>query len=340
MDTVQILGSAMGLGLLAGIRLYATVFALGLAIRMGWFHLSSAFSHLDVLAQTPVLVLSGAAFVVEFFADKIPWLDSMWDSIHTFIRPVGAAVLGATALGSFDPTTRFLIALMCGGIAFTGHTSKAATRLVANHSPEPFSNIGLSFLEDLAVPVGLWVAFDHPKVAIALVCVFLVLFVWLAPRIFRLLIVSWTALRTFLFRVFGDGPKPVPPSIPDHVNGTVRRALEEVPFQGLPLQYANKGDGKWISGIHCVATGSVKGLRNSTGYLCTTAEDLVFVARRMFRVRTCQIPWGNIQEATLRRGLFLDSLVLKTSDGEFGFDVFKTRRAGKSEGLTHAWHAR
>ena len=215
---------------------------------MGWFHLSSAFSHLDVLAQTPVLVLSGAAFVIEFFADKIPWLDSMWDSIHTFIRPVGAAVLGATALGSFDPTTRFLIALMCGGIAFTGHTSKAATRLVANHSPEPFSNIGLSFLEDLAVPVGLWIAFDHPKVAIALVCVFLVLFVWLAPRIFRLLIVSWTALRTFLFRVFGDGPQPVPPSMPDGVNGTVRRALEEVPFQGLPLQYANKGDGKWTSG--------------------------------------------------------------------------------------------
>ena len=100
MDTVQALGSAMGLGLLAGIRLYATVFALGLAIRMGWFHLSSSFAQLDVLAQTPVLVFSGAAFAIEFLADKIPWLDSLWDSIHTFIRPVGAAVLGATALGS------------------------------------------------------------------------------------------------------------------------------------------------------------------------------------------------------------------------------------------------
>lgn len=340
MDTVQILGSAMGLGLLAGIRLYATVFALGLAIRMGWFHLSSSFSHLDVLAQTPVLVLSGVACVVEFFADKIPWLDSMWDSIHTFIRPVGAAVLGATALGSFDPTTKLLIALLSGGIAFTGHTSKAATRLVANHSPEPFSNIGLSFAEDLAVPIGLWIAFDHPKVAIVLVCIFLVLFVWLAPKIFRLLAVSWTALRTFLFRLFGDGPEPVQPLIPDRVIGPARRALEDVPFQRLPPRYASKGDGKWISGIHCVASGSVKGFRNSTGYLCATEEDLVFVARRMFRFRSYRIPWGNLQEATLRRGLFLDSLVLKTADGEFGFDVFKMRRAGKSEGLTHAWHAR
>src|SRR3954453_10437181 len=116
MDTVQILGSVMGLGLLAGIRLYATVFALGLAIRMGWFHLSSAFSHLDVLAQMPILVLSGAGLAIEFFADKIPWLDSIWDSIHTFIRPIGAAVLGATALGSFDPVTKLLIALLCGGI--------------------------------------------------------------------------------------------------------------------------------------------------------------------------------------------------------------------------------
>ena len=106
MDTVQALGSAMGLGLLAGFRLYATVFALGFAIRIGWFHLTPTFSHLDVLAQTPILILSGAACAIEFFADKIPWLDSIWDSIHTFIRPIGAAVLGATALGSFDPTAK------------------------------------------------------------------------------------------------------------------------------------------------------------------------------------------------------------------------------------------
>lgn len=204
MDTVQALGSAMGLGLLAGIRLYATVFALGLAIRMGWFHLSSAFSHLDVLAQTPVLVLSGGACAIEFFADKIPWLDSVWDSIHTFIRPIGAAILGATALGSFDPATKFLLALLCGGVAFTGHTTKAATRLIANHSPEPFSNSALSLAEDLFVPAGLWVAFQHPSVAVAIVSVFLLVFLWLSPKLFRLLHVSWTALRSLVRRWTGS----------------------------------------------------------------------------------------------------------------------------------------
>ncbi|MEJ7607976.1 MAG: DUF4126 domain-containing protein [Bryobacteraceae bacterium] len=93
MDTLQLLGSAMGLGLLAGIRLYATVFALGLAIRMNWFHLTSSMSQLDVIASTPVLAVSGLACLIEFFADKIPWIDSLWDAAHTFIRPIGAALL-------------------------------------------------------------------------------------------------------------------------------------------------------------------------------------------------------------------------------------------------------
>jgi len=330
----------MGLGLLAGIRLYATVFALGLAIRMGWFHLSSAFSHLDVLAQMPILVLSGAGLAIEFFADKIPWLDSIWDSIHTFIRPIGAAVLGATALGSFDPATKLLIALLCGGIAFTGHSSKAATRLVANHSPEPFSNLGLSFAEDLFVPFGLWVAFDHPKLAIAMVCLFLVLFAWLSPKIFRLLFVSWTALRTLLFKLFGDGPEAVEPSIPNQVSGSVRRALEEIPFQRLPPGYGDKLGLPAISGIHCVATSTIPGLRNSLGYLCATPDALVFVARRMFRLRTHSIAWGDLKESSLRRGIFFDPLVLRTASQDFEFDVFKSKRARGEQGLKHAWHAR
>ena len=127
MDTVQVLGSAMGLGLMAGIRLYATVFALGLAIRMGWFSLVPSFSNLDVLAQTPVLALSGTAFAVEFLADKVPWIDSIWDSdphVHPAYRGRG---LGRDRFGFVRPTTQTLVGLMCGGIAFTGHTSKAAT---------------------------------------------------------------------------------------------------------------------------------------------------------------------------------------------------------------------
>jgi hypothetical protein len=336
MDTVQALGSAMGLGLLAGLRLYATVFALGLAIRMGWFHLSSTFSHLDVLAQTPVLALSGTACAIEFFADKVPWLDSIWDAIHTFIRPIGAAILGATALGSFDPTTKTMLALLCGGVAFTGHTTKAAARLIANHSPEPFTNPALSFAEDLFIPAGLWVSFQHPAIAVAVVCAFLIAFLWLSPKLFRLLHVSYTALRSLVHRWTGGSSEPVEIFLPERVGGTVRRALEALPFQPLPPAYARKLDGVSTSGVHCVATRSVRGLKNSSGYLCPEPAELVFIAQRLFRLRTYRIPWSDLQEASLSRGTFLDPLVLNTSDGDLGFDVFKGKRSSRPEGLAAA----
>ena len=334
MDTLQVLGSAMGLGFLAGIRLYATVFALGLAIRMGWFHLSSSFQHLDVLAQTPVLAVSGLAFAIEFFADKVPWLDSVWDSIHTFIRPIGAALLGAAALGSFDPTTQWLLALLCGGVAFTGHTSKAATRLVANHSPEPFSNIALSLAEDMLVPAGLWVAFEHPLIAIGVVSAFVLLFAWLSPKIFRLLHVSWTALRALIAKAFGQGSPFVNVTLPDTA---VRASLEGLPFQPLPTVYSRKLQGKATAGIHAVATASIRGLKNSTGYLSPTPEGLVFVARRTFRYRTHSIPWHEVEKATWKRGLLLDRLILSASGREIAFDVFKAKRRTQHEGFTPAW---
>lgn len=182
MDTVQLLGSALGLGLLAGIRLYATVLILGLIARFHWFTLPPG---LDVLGHTWVLVTAGIACAIEFVADKIPWLDTMWDSVHTFIRPIGAALLGAAAFQQTDPALKMVIALLCGGVAFSGHSSKAATRFAANHSPEPFSNWTLSLFEDVFVPFGIWLAISHPVITFALVIVFLAVFFWLSRTIFR-----------------------------------------------------------------------------------------------------------------------------------------------------------
>ena len=186
MDTLSLLGSAAGLGFLAGIRLYFTVFALGFAIRMGWFEPDMAMAQLNLLASTPVLLGSGFLFVTEFVADKVPWFDSIWDAVHTFIRPVGAAALGITALGNFDPSTSFLIGLVSGGVALTGHASKAATRVAVNHSPEPFSNWALSFAEDVFVPVGLWVVVEHPLIAAFVIIAFLIVFAILARMIWKL----------------------------------------------------------------------------------------------------------------------------------------------------------
>ncbi len=185
MDTFQLLGSTFGLSFLAGVRLYATVLALGLGIRLGIFHPPAALSGLDVLSHTAILSLAGAAYVAEFVADKIPWFDTLWDSIHTFIRPIGAALLGAAALGTLDPKVRVAMAILCGGVALTSHSSKAATRVMANHSPEPFSNIALSLAGDVAVPAGVWLALSHPIAAFVLVIISLVVFAVMARFIFR-----------------------------------------------------------------------------------------------------------------------------------------------------------
>jgi hypothetical protein len=187
MDAISLLGTTLGIGFAAGLRLYATVLGLGLALRMGWLVLPEAMRPLEVLQHPAVLIAAGAAYVLELVNDKIPWVDSLWDAVHTFIRPVGAALLAATAFGELDPVPRTVLVLLTGGVALSSHASKAATRLAVNQSPEPFSNLGLSLLGDIAAPVGVWFAFTHPIATLCLVLVFLAVFLWLASWIFRML---------------------------------------------------------------------------------------------------------------------------------------------------------
>ncbi len=207
MDSIALLGSMTGLALVAGFRLYATVLAVGLGIRFGVLHLQPGLEQLSVLASPYVLIPAGAAYALEFLADKIPWVDSTWDGFHTLIRPVGAALLAATAVGSMDPAWKTAIAVLCGGIALTGHSTKAGARLIVNHSPEPFSNIGLSFTEDALALFFTWLAVEHPLIALAVVLAFLALFIWLAPKIFRVVKRSLLALaRRFRFEKAPGAP--------------------------------------------------------------------------------------------------------------------------------------
>jgi len=187
MDPIHLLATTLGIGFAAGIRLYATVLGLGLAIRFGMLQLPAAMQGLDVLAHPAVLIAAGIAYAVEFISDKIPWVDSMWDAVHTVVRPVGAAVLAATAFASLDPATRVVLTILCGGVALSSHASKAATRLAVNQSPEPFSNIALSLAGDFAAPFLLWLTAAHPLVTLAVVVSFLVVFVWVARKIWRVL---------------------------------------------------------------------------------------------------------------------------------------------------------
>lgn len=195
MDPVQLLGTTLGLGFAAGIRLYATVLALGLAIRFHWVTLPAAFQGLDVLSHPAVLGTAGLAYLIEFFSDKIPWVDTAWDAVHTIVRPLGAAALAFAAFATMDPVLRMVLVLLCGGVALTSHATKTATRLAVNHSPEPVSNIVLSLAGDVAAPALVWLAVNHPLMAALIVLVLLAAILWLMRAIVRVLRRGWETFR-------------------------------------------------------------------------------------------------------------------------------------------------
>jgi hypothetical protein len=156
----------------AGLRLYLVVFGLGVAAHLGWLPLPE---HLRLLANPMVMGAAGFMAVVELFADKLPWLDTMWDGLQTFIRIPAGAALAAGVFGDAGAGTALAAALLGGSVTAATHFSKAGARAAANTSPEPFSNLGLSFAEDVAVVGGTWLAIEHPAVFLGLLAVFLVL---------------------------------------------------------------------------------------------------------------------------------------------------------------------
>ena len=187
MEIIETYGRAMGFAFAAGLNLYAAVAILGLAARYGWVQLPPQF---DVFNHDWVIGAALVMYVVEFVADKVPWVDSMWDSVHTAIRPIGGALIAMPAIGDASPAIEGLAALLGGSLAAGTHLTKAGTRAVANTSPEPFSNWALSFSEDLFV-VGLgWLALQFPVAALIVVSVLTI-----AILLFITLIIRWARRR-------------------------------------------------------------------------------------------------------------------------------------------------
>lgn len=192
LDTTQLFALAAALGWASGLRLYAVVFLTGLAGMLGWVELPQG---LRVLQQPLLLGASGLMLCVEFFADKIPGLDSLWDMLQTFVRVPAGALLAAGVFGGDQASWALIAALMGGTLAATSHVAKASTRAAVNTSPEPFSNIGLSLLGDAAVPTMLWLAWEHPMWFFALLAVALVLMVGLTvllAKFLRRLLARWS----------------------------------------------------------------------------------------------------------------------------------------------------
>jgi len=200
LDTTQLLALAAALGWASGLRLYAVVFLTGLAGFLGWVDLPAG---LRVLQSPLVLGASGSMLVLEFFADKIPGLDTLWDIGHTVVRIPAGAALAAAAFGGDSATWTTVVALLGGTLAATAHTAKATTRAAVNTSPEPFSNIGLSLLGDAAVPAMLWLSWVHPLWFFVALAVALLVAVALTVGLFRF-------LRALLRRVAGRAGPATP----------------------------------------------------------------------------------------------------------------------------------
>ncbi|MFQ5519325.1 MAG: DUF4126 domain-containing protein [Mariprofundus sp.] len=200
-QVASILALTMGAAWASGINLYAAILMLGLMGATGNVDLPPG---LDILTDPMVLIAAGIMYAVEFFADKIPGVDSGWDAIHTFVRIPAGAMLAAGAVGDVAPAMDLVAGILGGGLAAGTHVTKAGSRAVINTSPEPFSNWTASVLEDIAVIGGLWTALNHPTLFVVLMIAFVLLMIWLLPKLWRGIKTVFRKLR----RLFGGKDEP------------------------------------------------------------------------------------------------------------------------------------
>jgi len=187
MSPVELIALAASTSLLAGWRLYLVTLVTGLAMKFGWIDLPDRLQALDVIASNWVIGIAGVGTLAEFFADKIAWVDSAWDAVHSFIRPLGGAFLSLAIIDSGDPTWQIASFLLGGGAAFVAHAGKAGARTIVNASPEPFTNIAVSTAEDVATGGLLALAIANPIAAALIAAILVVLSLWLVVSARRLL---------------------------------------------------------------------------------------------------------------------------------------------------------
>jgi hypothetical protein len=303
MEILQLLGVAVGLASLAGLNLYLTVFLTGLAVRYDWINLAPEYQRLEVLADPWVLIVSGILFAMETFADKIPWVDSAWDAVHTAIRPVGAALLAIMVLGESNAVFNVIVGLLAAWLGFTTHALKATTRLQANASPEPVSNILLSVAEDTTVVLGLGLIFTYPIVALVVAILALAAIWYFVPRMLRS-----TGIKLWLCgRKLRLAPEEeTVAELPDDLPSGVRAAVEEAAGPEWRVDWS----------VPCISGVGPGYPPNRFGWLVSTAgpvQMLYFVPRCSKRPRALT-PSSPI--AHLEQKFLADVLALEWPGGE------------------------
>jgi hypothetical protein len=272
-ERLDLLSVALGLAALAGVNLYLTVFVTGLAIHFHWITLAPQYQSLEILGNPWIISIAGLLYGLEFLADKIPWVDSIWDAVHTIIRPIGGALLAIQVLGHPSPALTVIVALLAGGTSLIAHTAKAATRLASNASPEPFSNIALSLGEDAAVLGGLALVHFNPLLALIIFLIGIAAFFYFAPRILRAMKAKiWLAWKKLNGPADRSAPVQLPTTLPTRVASVFNR--ENVLGETIA----------WTA--RCISGRGRRIPPNLFGALVTTKEEprkLVFVTRKLAR---------------------------------------------------------
>ncbi len=182
METVQIIALTMGTAWASGINLYATIFMLGVLGGNGYVTLPA---ELELVTDPLVIIAAGFMYCIEFFADKIPGIDTTWDSIHTFIRIPAGAILAMAAIGDTNQAVELAAFIVGGTLAGATHATKMSTRILLNTSPEPVTNWTASFTEDFLVIIGIWTALNHPWIFLIALVIFIGIMIWILPRIWQ-----------------------------------------------------------------------------------------------------------------------------------------------------------
>jgi Domain of unknown function (DUF4126) len=320
MKQLDLLAAALGLAALAGINLYLTVLATGLAIHFHWITLAPAYQSLEILGNPWIITVAGILYSLEFLADKIPWIDSIWDAVHTVIRPIGGAFLAIQVLGHPDPAFAVIVGLLAGGTSLASHTAKAATRLAANASPEPFSNIALSFGEDVAVVGGLALIYHNPIVALSIFGVAMAAFLYFAPKIIRGMKAKiWLVWKKLNGPAYFGAPANLPITLPANLAGIFSK------------QDIIGGTTAWA--VPCISGRTGKIPANLFGALVAMNEEphkLLFVARKGRRPFTRAI---DLEGATVaREPKFLsENLIIVPGSAKGGRYLFLFPRSSADE---------
>lgn len=288
--------SLLGLPIASGVNLYATILVLGLAQRFGW--LQGLPEDLQILANPIVLGLAGLLYVIEFFADKIPYLDTLWDGLHTFIRPVGAAYLALQAASDYGPEAKLLAMFVGAALGLGSHATKAGTRLLVNTSPEPVSNSIVSVAEDFGVVGLLALMYTYPWVALGVVLFLIALMAVITPLSLRMIRFLLAGVAGAMGSAFGSYDAPLS-AVPDWLAAKVSGAEGTAPPRVYPC-YSRK-----VPGAPSL----------QSGYLVVRPEGLHFAFRTLFRSGLVRLAEGPDPECSFQRRILFDVMAVDAGRG-------------------------